>query len=493
MNHKKLFPLLSTILIPFFLLSCTGGSALRFQQLGAVTEKGDYLSAIASIKKNAKKLYGKTNVLLYHIDVGILYHYAGMYDSSNVHLLKANDIFYDLFARSISNEAASLMVNDNVRPYRSKPYELVLIHQIIALNYLAQGNVEDALVETRQVDLLMQELARKNKGGDKYTTDGMFHYLTSIAYDEDGKTDDAMISLFKTVEAFKRGPVSLPLSLRDYSYCMLQKNGRAEDIKLLEKTSEQVSQQESDYCDKVRNGDTVNDATEIILIGYAGQGPRLEENKWWGTYIKDGILLLNYTGANGQIETVQMNAPMLPPAEYNKAAKGEKTRSGTTFHISFSLPAVKTLLSQTAFFTVQGAGITVPDTSIIINNLDLQAQKNLEDTRTATLARTAVRVVLRTIAAQKAKTEMETKSPLANLLINVGTDLLADQLEQADTRGCFMVPKTIQIARLRVKPGTYTLEAAAHSTDGAVIGTKSFENVTVKQGEKRFVFFSSFK
>jgi hypothetical protein len=276
---------------------------------------------------------------------------------------------------------------------------------------------------------------------------------------------------------------------------MLQKNNRAEDIKLLEKPSSGAPQPDSsvDYCGKSGIADIENGATEIILIGYAGQGPRLEENNWWGTYIKDGLLLLNYTGANGEVETMQMAAPMLPPAEYNKAAKGEKTQSGTTFHISFALPAVKSQPAQTAYFTLKGAGTAAADTSIIINDLDLQAKKNLDDTRTATLARTAVRVVIRTIAAQSAKKGMETKSPIANLLINVGTDLLADQLEQADTRGCFFVPKTIQIARVRVKPGTYTLEAAAHGAGGAVIGTKLFENIAVKQGEKRFVFYSSFR
>ena len=493
MNNKKILSHLLLLFLIAILASCTGGSALRFEQLGAVTAKEDYTAAIASIKKNAKKLYGKTNLLLYHIDLGMLYHYAGVYDSSNAHLLKANNIFGDLFARSVSNEAASFMVNDNVRPYRSKPYELVLVHQVIALNYLAMGNVEDALVETRQVDLLMQELERKNKNGDKYASDGMFHYLTSIAYDEAGKTDDAMISLFKTVEAFKKGPVPLPIPVRDYAYCMLQKNNRAEDIKLLEKPAAGAPEQDSsiNYCG-INAIDTENDATEIILIGYAGRGPRLAENKWWGTYVKDGLLLLNYTGANGTVETMTLPAPMLPEAEYEKAAKGEKTKSGTTFHISFALPTVKSQPAQTAYFTIKGAGIA-PVTSIVINDLDLQARKNLEDTRTATLARTAVRVVLRTIAAQKAKERMTTQSPIANLLINFGTDLLADQLESADTRCCFFVPKTIQIARVSVKPGNYTLDAAAHSASGAVIGTKSFENIAVKQGEKRFVFYNSFK
>ena len=62
------------------------------------------------------KLYGKKNLFLYHMDIGALYHYAGVYDSSTNHLLQAADIFDDLFARSITNEAAAIMTNDNIRP-----------------------------------------------------------------------------------------------------------------------------------------------------------------------------------------------------------------------------------------------------------------------------------------------------------------------------------------------------------------------------------------
>jgi hypothetical protein len=478
--------LLLVVLSPILALlaSCAGGAALRFEKLAGATANEAYLSAIADIQKNAKKLYGKTNQLLYYMDIGMLYHYAARYDSSNVYLLKAVDIQNDLFTRSMTNEAASIMVNDNVRPYRGRPYEIVLLHQILALNFLAQGNTDDALVETRQTQLLLNELERKDKKGAKYSTDGMFHYVSSISYDAAGQSDDAMISLFHAVKAFKAGPVPLPGPVNDYAYYMLSKNDRAEDIKLLDITAGEPEEK----IPGLRNGET-----EVIIIGYAGRGPALVENNWWGTYIKDGLLVMNYRGANGATETMQMAAPMLPAKEYEKAAKGQKTASGTTFHVSFSLPTVKRLPSVTDHFTVNGAGLGSPITTVSINDYDLQAQKNLDDTRAVTLARTVVRVVLRTIAAQNAKDKMQTKSPVANLLINLGTDVLADQLEHADTRSCFLIPKTVQIARIPVAPGTYAFDVSACGNTGAVIGTKRFENVSVRQGEKKFLFYCSFK
>lgn len=468
-------------------ISCTGGSALRFDKLAGTTEKDDYLSAISSIQHNRAKWYGKTNEFLYCLDIGVLYHYAARYDSSTVYLQRASEVYDGLFARSVTNEAASLLINDNVRPYRSKPYELVMLHQFNALNYLARGNNDDALVESRAVQLLFNEWERTDRHGQKYSNDAMFHYLSSIAYDAAGDYDNAMISLFKAVETYNRGPLVLPPAIKNYACYMLKLNDRGQDTSILQISAD------------VQRGKVPglqNGLSEIVLVGYAGRGPALVEEKWWGTYIRGGMLIINHTDAKGSVETFHMPAPPLPEKEYEKAAEGQKTDLGTTFHISFSLPRIRTFNSMTGYFTVNGIAGNAPEspeTTVVINDLDKQLAKNLEDTRTATLLRTVIRTTLRTIAAQKAKNKMKSKSVLGNLLLNLGTDVLADQLEHSDTRTCFLVPKTVQIARIPVQPGTYTLEAAAHSETGAVIGKKMFENIQVKQGEKKFLFYCSFR
>jgi hypothetical protein len=265
---------------------------------------------------------------------------------------------------------------------------------------------------------------------------------------------------------------------------MLQKNDRAEDVKRLDISA---------ATPKEKIAGLENETTEIVVIGYAGRAPTLMESNWWGTFILGGGLLMNHTGPDGKTETLDMVAPVLPEKEYEKATHGQKTAAGSTYHVSFSLPAERVLPSETSYFTVTCPGMSSPLSTFVINDLDLQVKKNLDDTRTATLERTAVRVVLRTIAAQNAKKKMETSSPIANLLIGLGTDIAADQLEHADTRCCFLLPKTIQIARIPVKPGTYTIETAAHTATGAVIGTRTFENIEVEQGKKKFVFVSSFR
>ena len=219
----------------------------------------------------------------------------------------------------------------------------------------------------------------------------------------------------------------------------------------------------------------------------------LEEQSWWGTWVKDGLLVVHHTGKNGEQQTITLPAPSLPQTELRKAEKGEKTASGTTFHVKFALPALRTIPSKTKGFSVTCSGRKEPFTSVVINDLDEQAQKYLDDTRGITVARTVVRVVLRTIAAQRAKAQMQTGSTAANLLLNIGTDILADQLEKADIRGCFLLPKEVHIIRIPVSAGTYSIDVAAKGTDGSVLRTQSFSDITLRPHQKKFVFCSSFK
>ena len=393
-------------------LSCTTKSTLRFDKLVNATLNNDFLPAIEQIKSKPG-LYGKTSELLYNMDIGMLYQYASMYDSSNKYLLRAAEIYDELFTRSVTNEAAAVLLNDNVRPYRSKPYELVMLHQCISFNFIAQQNIEDALVETRRTQLLFNEWERKARDDEKYTNDAMFHYLSSILYDSKNETSDAMISLYKSIEAFKKGPLTLPSQINDYAYYMFLMNNRESDNKGLNLVASIPKEQVQGVA---------NEQSEIIVVGYAGRSPSLDESIWWGTYVKDGLLILYHKEPDGKDAVMTLPAPSLPENELKNAEKGQKTKSGTTFHVKISLPGVKKIVSETEVFSVNCSGASQPVKTIVINDLEKQAEKFIEDTKGATLARTIVRVVLRTIAAEKAKENIKTDNGIANLLLNIGTD-----------------------------------------------------------------------
>jgi len=456
--------------------SCTTKAAQRQKELGKTVDAGNYLATIDDIKANGKKLYGETNAFLYYMDIGVLYHYSGLYDSSNAYLMKASEIYDDLFAKSVTNEAAAVLTNDNVRPYRAKPYELVFMHQIAAFNFMATGKFDEALVETRRVQLYFDEWERTVAKAKKYHTDGMFHLFSSLAYERTGEESNSLISLYKSVEAYKMGPVPLPMEVRGFAYDRLKAGDREDDVRLLSLTPN----------DGANKWDAKQGQEEIVVVGYAGKGPNLIEQSWSGTYVRDGLLVLTAStkGSKGtETDVITLPAPGLPP--------GNEGKSGTTFHIKLSLPKLETNASKTSYFQAQLGGKTYK--SVVVNDIDKQTKKALDDAWNDIILRSAVRVVVRTFAMQKAKERTNIDNPLGNLMKNVAMDAAAGQMEKADTRMCFMLPQSVHAVRIPVEPGTHTVTLNVYDGSGGVIGKKEYKDVSVGRGEKKVLFHNSLR
>jgi hypothetical protein len=349
------------------------------------------------------------------------------------------------------------------------------MHQITAFNFMQAGKFDEALVETRKVQLYFDEWERTVAKAKKYHTDGMFHLFSSLAYERTGEESNSLISLYKSVEAYRMGPVPLPVEIRGFAYDRLTAGDREDDVKALALTP----------SDGANRWDAKQGQAEIVVIGYAGKGPNLIEQSWSGTYVRDGMLVLTAStkGKDGKTDAIALPAPGLPP--------GKEAKSGMTFHIKLSLPKLETNASKTSYFQARSGGKTYK--SVVVNDLDRQTKKALDDAWNDIILRSAVRVVVRTIAAQIAKDQMNTGIPLLNLALNVGTDVAAGQLEKADTRMCFMLPQSVHAVRIPVEPGTHTVSLDVYGGSGGVIGKKEYRDVSVRRGEKKVLFHNSLR
>lgn len=468
----------------FLLLTgCANKSQVRYDKLSKAAAAQDFKRAIAQVRKDPG-LYGSQSKLLYHLDLGILFHYAGQYDSSLIELAKAIQLHDDLFTKSISNEALSLVTNDNMRPYRGKPHEIVLLHLFQAFNYLAKNQIDAALVEARQTQLYLQELQRKAGNDTKaYTDDGLFRAIAALCYEAAGQRDDALISLYHSIKAYQANKMTAPPSLARYTARALAENDRKNDLDVLRLPASEAP--------KALEPVFYSDDAEVILVGHGGKAPMLEQHAFWGTWVRDGVLVVNWNGPNGVVSEA-LPAPGIPDREYQKAAKGKRTRSGTTFHIKFAMPALKQPKSSAGRFSlnVDGQGSAVSET---YGDLDDLLRQYLDESRMTILTRTVIRVVLRTMAAETTKSNLRTDNPLLNLALNVGTDVLADQLEQADTRTWFLLPQRVEIARMALKPGEYRISAAALDKGSRALQNKDYGQVTLRPREKKFIFLSAWQ
>lgn len=83
------------------------------------------------------------------------------------------------------------VLNEGASEYQGEGYERVQLHAGLALAYLAKGDLEGALVEVRRSNALLES---EEKLYDKsYAAGGLGHVLSAIAYELDGKLDDAYI------------------------------------------------------------------------------------------------------------------------------------------------------------------------------------------------------------------------------------------------------------------------------------------------------------
>ncbi len=464
------------VFLALFLVGCANRGMTRYEAITKQASTQDYLSAAKTLKKERSKLYGSQSTLLYYLDVGLLYHYASAYDSSIVYLTRAVDLHEELFAKSVTNEAASLLVNDNVRPYRGRSYEIVWLHLFLAFDYLALDKVEDARIEMRQTEIFLNEVKRKAGGDAKaFRDDPTFRAFSALVYDALDEKDAAAISIYLGVKNLRQRKLPVPSSMAAYAWYLLDAADRPDDIRELDLRAPAVKPA------RIPGGG------DIVVVGQLGRSAALGETSFWGTWVRDGALLYSYRDANGKTISQALPAPGLPASAYNKG--GRETRSGTTLHIKWAMPSLREVSSQSRGLSISADALGTQRAEAWGDTREL-LQQDLDEGRTALLTRTVIRVAARTLAAEKAKSEMRTGNPIVNLLLNLGTDVLTDQLEQADVRMWFLLPRTLNIARIPAPAGHYTLQLGAENADGKVIRSETRE-IDVRSGKTRFVFFSS--
>jgi len=434
----RLFLQCAITLCAMLLACCASPAKLRTESIAKPSATGDYQSAISNIEKNKKKLYNSEDAFLLEFDLGLLHHYNQNYEQSIKHLANAEHILEDLYTRSLTNEAAAILTNDNVRPYRSYPFEEQWLHTIQILNFMALNEIDGAVVQSRRALLAVQSLEEKE--GEKFNESGLLQYLIALSFERQKSEDDARIAYDNAKKHFGNSGYT---------------PGQAKN--------------------------TPQNEQEIIVVGYAGLSPVLGESKFWGTYAKDGALVLYYKDATGKTQTIVLAALGLGGGF-----------SGQTVTIQFAIPKMVERVSQTSGFSVSVSGSGGQEKTEMFSDTKSLLKQDLDNKQKTTLLRTAGRVITRTIAASKAKDKVQTGNGLVDLAVNLGTDIFTGVLEEADLRLGSAMPKTLQILRIPVEPGRHSVSIDILDNFGRKTGSFK-QNVEIKKGEKAFVFAPSLK
>lgn len=233
------------LLLPLLLGGCAASSVLSPYpgQASAWRAALDAGNPPAAISKIGQKTTGADGTL-YLLESGRIQQLAGQaadsqaaFDGAIARFQRQEDRAV-ISASSYAASGASLLTNDNARPYEGHTYERVFVHQYQALNYLAQGNASGALVEVRRANQVQVDAAAKkgdkidsarsdaeNKGFDADRYDNYFSamdlaagrvktgfqnaatfYLSGLIYEVAGQPNDAYIDYRKALELVPDNP-----------------------------------------------------------------------------------------------------------------------------------------------------------------------------------------------------------------------------------------------------------------------------------------------
>jgi hypothetical protein len=161
--------------------------------------QGQYDAAVTRFEKGLKD-QGESgrDLLLYYFDLGLSLHSAGRYEESNRVFLKADKVAEIKDYTSLSKEAATLLVSDNIKDYKAEDFENVLISTYLAMNYALLGKVEDSIVEARRVNHKLHMMV--SEGKRKYKQSAFARYLSAILYESEHNYNDAYIDYKNTLK-----------------------------------------------------------------------------------------------------------------------------------------------------------------------------------------------------------------------------------------------------------------------------------------------------
>lgn len=414
----------AVLITALFLGGCAmGGLFMSYPaQMAQVKQALSGPAPLTPLTQLETELNGK-DALLYAQEAGRVAQVGGDFKASQDYYrsaIAAYARFDDQATVSLSNlgaNAGSLVLNDNVIPYRGPGFERVMVHQYQALNYLMQNDFEGALVEVRranELQALEQKRYEKSKESVKAmangTVDGEInrlgqqagsvtssflnaysYYTTGLIHELLGEENDAFIDYRKAAQIFPGNP----------------------------------------YLEQ----DLVRLAKKLAMPQYQEFKDRFGEAKLPGKDDGQLILLL-------ERDFVLAKQPLTVPFTING---NWQTVSLPTYGNSGPPSGTQSL-----------AGLDTPLQPATISNLDALAINALKEDLPALLIRQAARVyakseLTRSVESQSKKRRDEFDgAAVAMQIFNVLS-------EQADLRSWLTLPKQAQIGRRFVPQGHYSV------------------------------------
>ncbi|MBI2889351.1 MAG: hypothetical protein HYY13_01050 [Nitrospirae bacterium] len=501
-------------------LAACGVSQSYYKDLDRYISTNQAAAAMEHVQKNAEKEYASRNRLLYYFDLALTAHLAGDYQKSNEALAAAEKAIEDFYTKSVSAQAASFLVNDNVKEYASEDFEMVIVHVIGALNYLFMGDLEGALVEARKVDLKLKVVAER-AGGKKiaYQTDAFARYLAGLIQDNQGSTEelnDAFISYRQALEAYseeylKNYKTPVPTALVNDVLRTAAGLGFSEEAEEIRKK----------YAPDAPAAQRGKPSSEIVVFHYTGLAPeKVDFVTQFGAGCGAAVLQVQEQEAKGedlkQIKTAMKTLAFVGAVAGGVAAAGNCSGGLYAAYASTSSEEQGTSRAMRAVGAVATSGntitVAIPDfkrrpfpikgseivvgeatgpgvRSELVEDIEAIGVQSLKDRIGRVLGKAVARATVKFALAQGSGKLVE-KAGGGGLMawaVKSAVAATGSATEEADKRSWRTLPAQIRIARLPVAPGEHTVTVRLLDANGRAVEARTISGVKVTAGKRTFV------
>ncbi len=422
-HANRLFCLL--LLCPVLLLGCSSYIDLSNSQTHVM--QGNYEKAYQSLQQQGPSLLKAQGPIIVNYDLGILARLNNTYTESNRLLSESERLIREAYTQSISATIASFIVNDNTKAYQGEEYEDMYLNLFKALNYIALGELESALVELNRSMEKQTLLKQKYQHYSKQAAD----YAEQQGFG--GVDTQAFASSFSTSALTNYLAFLVAQSLGEESTAHFAK----------EQVTHAFASQPQLYRfpipSSLDNAQPQTGKARLHLVAFSGQAPQKQE-RWEYVYLSSTnrakIAYPVLVGRYSTVSSVRIKAIGQAEAELQKIESISDVAIDT-FRSKSELTKTKAVLRAMA----KAVGIAIYDS-----------------------------------VAQQDK-QVTAAEELLGLLFRVAQDVS----ERADVRSTHFLPSEAWVGSIDLPPGVYDLEISFLNNTGRVLHTVVLPKQEVKQ------------
>ncbi|MBI1221842.1 MAG: hypothetical protein GC180_04485 [Bacteroidetes bacterium] len=427
-----------------FLLASCSQITLKQAQLNEALYTGNVQQAYDIMNNHVDRWKKNRNALLYYWNKGTFAWMLGKYDESSK-LFMASDYFLEDMYKNYANMAASLFINDKIRQYTGEDHERILFQYYQILNFMRLGNLENALVQARRLQLELNRLddRYKDQKGNKntrYQEDAFAYILIGLVYEAAHDESNALVAYRNAYRIYSESYKSnfnteIPRQLLKDLMRLAYRNGYDEYLNQIEKETG-VS----------FNKSWLRDEGNTVVFWNNGLSPVKQEVAVNFTIVRNGN--------TGWVTFYNSNYGLSIPVYVGN----ENTQQGSAFNqlqfIRATFP--KYFNRGSRYFQGSLMADSLAHPLELVENVTAIAQKEMHDRFLKEIGKTLLRLALKKVS----EAQMRKENPEAGAVVG----LVNFVTEQADTRSWESLPDQISYTRLSLPPGEHEVSLRTYSS-----------------------------